>query len=386
MVVLALVSLAVSWFRPDAAGWVWGGTLAAAVTTVLLYLLGWRARDRATGVIAGLLLATSLPFSTHAAIPREALFALLIVASLLSFVAGSSLLALTFAGLATLARPDALLLGLLLLGLSIAQGRRRWPLGGLAFLVIVVAGWGAMLSLRHQLPPSLHVGPRDWLWAWACAPGMALVTWLLLPFCAELGEQPRRARWLPVVLWAVLSLAVGSFVRVGDREATVFGLMPVWFVMAAGGLSRLLPALTEIPVPWARYLLAAVAVLSLLGMRLRAEWPHSPQRAHVAAPASVLAAPHSVLAPAAAAAIPVAAVAALHHAAASPAPPSKPTVKSTPKPAASHSGSATKPQPKPAARKAMAPPPRPRPLVRTRAVYRRYYRPRQGYRRYYRRY
>ena len=44
-----------------------GGAVCAAGTTALLYLLGWRARDRATGVIAGLLLATSLPFAQHAA-------------------------------------------------------------------------------------------------------------------------------------------------------------------------------------------------------------------------------------------------------------------------------------------------------------------------------
>ena len=36
--------------------------LAAAGIVDALYLLGWRARDRAAGVTAGLLAATSLPF------------------------------------------------------------------------------------------------------------------------------------------------------------------------------------------------------------------------------------------------------------------------------------------------------------------------------------
>ena len=60
---------------------------------------------------------------------------LLTVAALFSFVAGSSLLALAFAGLATLARPDGLLLGLLLLarlaGAAAASGR-RWGAGVLS--------------------------------------------------------------------------------------------------------------------------------------------------------------------------------------------------------------------------------------------------------------
>ena len=37
---------------------------------------------------------------------------------------------------------------------------------------------------------------------------MVFLTWLLLPFCAELGEAPRRARWLPVVLWTLVYFIV----------------------------------------------------------------------------------------------------------------------------------------------------------------------------------
>ena len=71
---------------------------------------------------------------------------LLTVAALFSFVAGSSLLALAFAGLGALARPDALLLGLLLLAVSLAQRRRRAAWGAAFFLGIVCIGWGARLA------------------------------------------------------------------------------------------------------------------------------------------------------------------------------------------------------------------------------------------------
>ena len=381
MVILALLSATVSTFTPHAGGHGLGNGLGTAGTTVLAYLLGWRARDRAAGVIAGLLLATSLPFAAHvAAAPRDAIFALLTVAALFSFVAGSSLLALAFAGLATVARLDGLPLGLVLLALSLAQ-RRRWaPLGGLTFSIIAALGWAALTWLGHERLPSLHIGPRDWLLMWAVAPGMAFVTWLLLPFCAELGEAARRARWLPALLWAAVYVIAGSFVRFGDREATEFVLMPVWFLLAAGGLSRLLPALTgEIPLPWVRYLLAALAVLSLLAMRLRVEWPLPQPPAVVRAPAPAPA-PPAAITPAAVAVPAAAATVAALHAKPSPVPPH---LAAPPKPAAVVKPP-PKPQPKPAANKAAAVP-KPRPITRPRAIYRRPYRPRQAYRHYYRR-
>jgi hypothetical protein len=319
------------------------GTALEAGTVALLYLLGWRARDRAAGVIAGLLAATSLPFAHHAAAaPLDAAFALLAVASLFSFVAGSSLVALAFAGLAAAVRPDGLLLGGVLLGLALAQRRRRAGLGALAFVLLAGIGWAVRSVRGHTLVPPLIVGAHLWLVVWAATGGMAFVTWLLLPFLGELGEAPRRARWLPVALWTFTYLAVESFVRVAGREATVFGLLPLWCALAGAGLSRLLPALTgDVPLPWARYGLAALAVLSLVAMRGRAEWPrphpmpHTPPTYAMAptarpAPPPAPAKPVPTVKPAAAPVPAVAATAATaHHA---PAP--KAAVQATPKPAA----------------------------------------------------
>ena len=387
MVVLTALSLGLSLLAAPAAGHRPGGALAAAGTALLVYLLGWRARDRATGVVAGLLLATSLPFALHAvAVPREAAFVLLMVAALFSFVAGSSLLALAGAGMAALTQPAGLLLGLLLLGLSFAQRRKRAAWGSAFFLGIVLIGWGMQTGLWHERLPSPHGDTRDWLPAWALAPGTVFLTWLLLPFCAELGEVPRRTRWLPVVLWTLLFVVVSSFVQVGGTRPD-FVLTPLWFVLAAAGLSRLLPPLTgEIPLPWVRYGLAALAVLSLVAIRLRAEWPH-PQLVIQKAAAPPAAVPPAEI-PLAAIAVP-AAVATLHHAA-SPAPPPHPSVapkpatvaKSPPKPLTP----APKPQPKPVLKKTAPVSSKPHQVVRARAAYHHYYRPRPVYRRSYRRY
>ncbi len=282
------------------------GAALAAVTVVLLYLLGWRARDRAAGIVAGLLAATSFVFLHHALVaPLDAAFALLTVAALFAFVAGSSLVALAFAGLATAVRPDGLLLGLVLLGLALAQGRRRAGLGILAFLLLAGGGWAARTGLGHGHLPALTVGARPWLVLWAVSGGTAFITWLLLPFLAELGEEPRRARWLPVALTTLAYFAVESVVRVGGREATVFGLLPLWFALAGGGLSRLLPALTgDFPRPWVRYGLATLAVGALVAMSVRAEWPSAfskpapvPHAAPVTAPPPAPIRPAAVVVP-----------------------------------------------------------------------------------------
>lgn len=247
------------------------GSLSAAGIAAALYLLGWRARDRAAGVTAGLLAATSLPFlQTAAASPLSAPFTLLTLAALFAFVAGSSLAALALAAAATLVRPDGLLLGLLLLGLSLAQQRKRALLGAAIFLAPILAAWGGRIAMGHAsaLLPTFGFHTGLWRWMWT-APSLLLL-WFLLPLCAEMSEPMRRVRWLPVILWAVLYLASSFLLSFSTSSAMLLPLMPLLFALAGGGLSRLLPALSgEFPGPAPRYVIATLAVLALIGLHLR---------------------------------------------------------------------------------------------------------------------
>ncbi len=247
------------------------GILSGAGIVAALYLLGWRARDRAAGVAAGLLAATCLPFlqsATHA--PLSAGFTLLTICALFAFVAGSSLVALALAAVATLIRPDGLLLGLLLLGLSFAQQRKRALMGAAIFLAPVLAAWGGRIAMGHGtlLLPTFqpHRGLLLWLWT----PSSLLLLWFLLPLCAEISEAMRRARWLPVIAWAAMYLLSASVLSFTSPAAMLLPLMPLLFALAGGGLSRLLPTLSgEFPGPAPRYILATLAVLALAGLYLR---------------------------------------------------------------------------------------------------------------------
>ena len=212
-----------------------------------------------------LLAATSLPFlHTAAYSPQSATFGLLTIAALFALVAGSSLAGITLAACATLVRPDGLLLGLLLLGLAFAQHRKRALIGAVLFFSTLLIGLAARFTFSHEPLPMPRFGTQDGPWHWLLAPAPALLLWFLLPLCAEWSEPMRRARWLPVVLWAVAYFAEASLLTLTTPAAMLLPLMPLLFALAGGGLSRLLPALSgEIPTPALRYVLAVVAVASL---------------------------------------------------------------------------------------------------------------------------
>lgn len=275
------------------------GAITEAGTVILAYLLGWRARDRATGIIAALLLATSLPFSAMAtSLPltmqettsgATALFCLLSLGALFAFVAGSSLAALTLAACATLARPEGVLLGLVLLGLSLAQHRKRALIGAAVFLLPVGIGLSAQVLFAHQRLSLPNFSPHADLLLWLASPAAVFLLWFLLPFCGELGDGVRRARWLPIILWTVLSFAAESLLRFGGGVTPLLPLLPLLpplFLLLAGGLSRLLPMLAgEFPSPILRYVLATLAVLSLIGLRASFEWPQARHTPTIAAAA-----------------------------------------------------------------------------------------------------
>ena len=249
------------------------GLAAAAGTVGALYLLGWKARDRAAGLCAGLLAATSLPFlHLCAASPQSALFMLLTVAALFAFVAGSSLAALALAAGATFVRPDGLGLGLLLVGISLVQHRRHSVYGAALYFVTVLGAWSAQIALGYSRPPlpvfqATAAGVQV-----LAAPASLLLLWFLLPLFAEISDPIRRARWLPVLLWTILSLGIVSIYAPASPTAATLPLRAMLFALAGGGLSRLLPTLTgEIPRPALRYALAALATMALIRLHIRLE-------------------------------------------------------------------------------------------------------------------
>ena len=273
ILLLCAASLGASAWLGEVTGRHLPGSLAAAGIAAALYALGWRARDRAAGIGAGLLAALSPQFLFWAAYsPQSASFTLLALTSLLAFAAGSVPAALALAAGAAMVRPDGLLLGLLLLGVSAAQRRPRTGLSAAFFLGLLLASVGAGVALGHGLPRlpvfALHSGGWRWLWQ----PPSLLLIWLLLPFIGEWSEPQRRARWLPVVLWLGVSLISASVQSVTTSAGMILPALPVLFLLAGGGLSRLLPMLAgEYPKPALRYGLAAAAILLLAFLHGRLE-------------------------------------------------------------------------------------------------------------------
>ncbi len=252
-----------------------GAALAAAATVAALYGLGWRARDRAAGVTAAGLAAASGPFLHAMAFSgQSAPVTLLLTAALVAFVWGSSLAALGLCALAALLRPDTALLGLLLLGLSLAQHRRRALYGAAVFGVPLLAVWSGRIALgQGSLPlPTVQISPL--VWDWLLLPASLVLLGLLLPLAGEMSEPARRARWLPVLLWLGLYGLAASVLRATTPTGMLLPLAPALFVLAGGGLSRLLPTLAgEFPGPGPRYVLAVLAVLGLVGLHTRLERP-----------------------------------------------------------------------------------------------------------------
>lgn len=270
---LAALALAHLALRGDLGGPTLGASLAAAATVAVLYGLGWRARDRAAGVTAALLAAASGPFLHAMAYSgQSAPLTLLLTAALLAFVWGSSLAALALCAAATLLRADAALLGFLLLGLALVQHRRRALYGAAMFGVPLLAVWAGSIALGHGFwtLPALH-GNLDTL-HWLASPASLLLLGLLLPLAGEWSEPARRARWLPMLLWAGLYGLSASLLRATTPTGMLLPLVPALFALAGGGLSRLLPTLAgEFPGPGPRYALAVLAVLGFVGLHVRLE-------------------------------------------------------------------------------------------------------------------
>lgn len=246
-------------------------SLVSALTAGVTYLLGWRCGGRTCGIIAGSLTALSFGFAQASVSSNTALLTLLTVASLFAFACEAPLAACALAGFAAALRLDGGLLGVLLLALVAARARRQLPLSLGGFVTAAIVGGSLRVLVLHAPFPMLTLGFGGGAAFWLGRPAQALTLWLLVPLCAELTDPARRGRWLPTAWWGVLYLALTLCLHLGSLSDTALPLMPVVFVLAAGGLARLMPALAG-ELPALRYGLAALAVVGLIGLRGQIEW------------------------------------------------------------------------------------------------------------------
>lgn len=214
----------------------------------LAYLLAIRITGRgAAGVLAATLTAASSSLAAYGPSGLETpLFALLVLATLVALLAGWTFSAGLLVALATMTRPDgvviAVLLGLWLI-IQLLCGRVRWhaPILYVAGALVLAAPWTLWrLDYYGYLMPNALAAksgvPFDelldqgWLYltgfrdaAWAL---LVLIPLAMLALLLRLGRGPRYARG-PV--WLVLVLAIGHAAFV---TAVGGDWMPAWRLLA----------------------------------------------------------------------------------------------------------------------------------------------------------
>ena len=234
---------------------------AACVLAVVLFVMvvEWPGLDRETGVVAGLLLACCGPFVFWGTSGLETgLFTALVLVSIWLFLRGRSqpshgrldwILSLTVA-LATLTRPEGVLLWLLLLVARMIDrgGRPRSSDLGLCLPYLLIIGthlcwrwtyYGQLLpnsyhaKVGHQID-EIVMGLRylgEWLVAY----------WVLLPLA--LGARRRAAAGTTVLLACTVVLFTAAIVWVGGDNFPMLRffapMMPLLCLLAAAGVLRL---------------------------------------------------------------------------------------------------------------------------------------------------
>lgn len=257
-------------------------TYLSAVTVAVIYLLGFRVRDRSTAVIAAALLAGSPLFAaTQIQSVGDCLFVLLTISALAAsaaapYTATAELLSVIIAAAATIIRPEGFLLGAVLVGFAIADKRPGGIVGLLIYLVVTFAGIaGLALYTHHRVPTatfSLNVAPFLSL----IDTQTVILSCFVIALLGDLADSARRGRWNTVIVWAVLFLCVESLFRFSGFSFASGPFRPILFLLAAGGIARLLPVLAgDFPNPTLRYGVATLFVGLLVAARVFAEWPQA---------------------------------------------------------------------------------------------------------------
>jgi hypothetical protein len=275
MALMAAISVGVGYLTAGPAVLTEMGTYVAAVTVVSQYFLGFRVRDRTTAFVASALLASSPLFSGAAAGDiRDGLFVLFTIAALAAFAGGFELVAVVIASGATVMRPEGILLGAVLLGFTLTERRPGGVVGSIVYLLCTFLGLAALVFIGRQPIPiptvSLRLAPLASVFDVQTGI-VALFIWAMLD---DLGDAARRARWKPVIVWSVLFLCVESLFHFSGFSFESGPFRPVLLLLAAGGISRLLPVIAgNFANPITRYAVAVLFVGTLIFARVRAEWP-----------------------------------------------------------------------------------------------------------------
>ena len=277
----------------------WTNALADAGTAVVLALLCARLLDAPWLGLACASLWAVHPASVTFAIGgmETSLYILLLVLTLYAYAAGRSVASAVLCGVATLTRPDALLLAAPLFAHMLWQRRRIPWRAGLAF-ALVIAPWAAFATLYFGSPLPHSVAAKTA--AYRLPPLTALVRLIQHYGTPFFGHQVLGTTWIGVgaVLYLVLSLIGGLALIRRERRLMPLALYP-WLYFAVFAV-RNPPMFEWYLVPmlpmYVLCILYGVRKVSMdLGEALRPRWSGVSHAARIAGGVLWLAAATSLL-------------------------------------------------------------------------------------------
>ena len=241
-----------------------------AALAVAVYALGFCSRDRITALTSSLLMAVSISFTLQS--PPDTTFTLMALLALTAYAGQKPLAGLIIAGLATAARIDGILLGLLLIYIVLSEKTMRPAVALPAFVGSTIAGVLGLFAVKHHLPPMPQWHPNASAPTFFFTGGAAIIGWLVFPFLADLAEPARLSRWKPLAAWTSISMLLSCFVQ-HIYSVPFLTVEPFMIVLAAAGFARVLPVIASDAVrPRVRYILAIAAAVALAIPKAHLDW------------------------------------------------------------------------------------------------------------------